>query len=315
VSFASPPLRPRGRAGFTLIELMVALVIMGLLTTALWQIVRSQSAFVASETQREDAQDNARAALDVLTGDLRAALPRGVIRAGDAELELALPKAWGVACGGGSATSLTAVFPSLPTDVFIRSTASGLLVNTSAGNVPDWTPRAAVGGGRGFVSASAAVNLAAAPCTGMGAQGVGLLAYQFTGTNFPVATAGQVVMLYQLVRYDVAQSDGKWWLRRSTGMDDTGTTFTMTPLAGPIPAQDSLRFTYYTGATGVLQSPAPGTDVAILDSLSRIKVKVVTQSSGQYQGRSNYERDSSAVLLRNRVGSLQCSAGVAGAPC
>jgi type II secretory pathway pseudopilin PulG len=295
---------------------MVALVIMGLLTTALWQIVRSQSAFVASETQREDAQDNARAALDVLTGDLRAALPRGVVRAGDAELELALPKAWGVACGGGSATQLTAVFPPLPTDALApATTASGLVVNTSAGNVPDWTPRPAVGGGRGFVTASAAANLAAAPCSAMGAQGAGLLAYQFTGTNFPVATAGQVVMLYQLVRYDVAQSEGKWWLRRSTGMDNTGTTFTMTPLAGPIPAQDSLRFTYYTGAAAVQQNPAPGTDVAILDSLSRIKVKVVTQSSGQYQGRSNYERDSSAVLLRNRTGSLQCSVGVAGAPC
>jgi type II secretory pathway pseudopilin PulG len=294
---------------------MVALAIMGLLTTALWQIVRSQSAFVASESQREDAQDNARAAIDVLTGDLRAALPQGVVRAEDSALELALPRAWGVACGGGNANSLTAVFPALPADVFTVTTASGLVVNTAAGNVPTWAPRAAVGGGRGFVTARAAVNLAAAPCAAMGTQGTGLLAYQFTGTNFPVAAAGQVVMLYQLVRYDVAQSEGKWWLRRSTGMDDTGTTFTMTPLAGPIPAQDSLRFTYYTGAAAVLQNPAPGTAVATLDDLSRIKVKVVTQSSGQYQGRSNYERDSSVVLLRNRTNSLQCSQGVAGAPC
>lgn len=315
MSYADPPFRPRGRAGFTLLELMVALAIMGLLTTALWQIVRSQSAFVASESQREDAQDNARAALDVLTGDLRAALPRGVIRAGNNELELALPKAWGVACGGGTTMSLTAVFPALPADAFTRTTASGLAVNTSAGNVPDWTPRPATGAARGFVETSAAADLAAAPCSAMGAQGAGLVAYTFTGSNFPVATAGQVVMLYQLVRYEVAQSDGKWWLRRSTGMDNTGTTFTMTPLAGPIPAQDSLRFTYYTGATAVLQNPAPGTTVATLDSLSRIKVKVVTQSSGQYQGRSNYERDSSVVLLRNRTNSLQCSQGVAGAPC
>src|SRR3954468_19123043 len=181
---------------------MVALVIMGLLTTALWQIVRSQSAFVASETQREDAQDNARAAIDVLTGDLRAALPRGVIRASNTEVELALPKAWGVACGSGSTTSLTAVFPALPADAFTRSTASGLAVNTSATTTPDWTPRPAVGGARGFVDAAAASSLANAPCSTMGAQGTDLVAYTFTGSNFPVATAGQVVMLYQLVRYD-----------------------------------------------------------------------------------------------------------------
>jgi prepilin-type N-terminal cleavage/methylation domain-containing protein len=314
VSSANASPAPRGRAGFTLIELMVSLVILGLLTTALWQIVRSQSAFVASESQREDAQDNARAALDVLTGDIRAALPQGVVRGGDSELELALPKAWGVACGGGNATSLTAVFPALPTDAFTVTSASGLVVNTSAGNVPAWTPHPAVGGGRGFVTASAPANIAAAPCLAMGASGTGLLAYQFTGTNFPVATAGQVVMLYQLVRYEVAQSEGKWWLRRSTGMDDTGTTFTMTPLAGPLAAQDSLRFTYYTGATAT-QVAAPGTTTLTLDSLSRDKVKVVTQSSAQYQGRSSYERDSSVVLLRNRVTSLQCSQGVAGAPC
>jgi len=293
---------------------MVALVILGLLTTALWQIVRSQSAFVASEIQREDAQDNARAALDVLTGDIRAAVPQGVVRAGDSELELALPKAWGVACGGGSGTQLTAVFPALPADAFTASNASGLVVNTAVGNTPGWTPRPAVGGARGFVNASAAANLAAAPCLAMGADGAGLVAYTFTGTNFPVATAGQLVMLYQLVRYDVAQSDNKWWLRRSTGMDATGTTFTMTPLAGPVPAQDSLRFTYYTGATAA-QVAAPGVTLATLDSLSRIKVKVVTQSNGQYQGRSSYERDSSVVLLRNRTTSLQCSQGVAGAPC
>jgi len=315
VSSANPPFAHRGRAGFTLIEMMVALVILGLLTTALWQIVRSQSAFVASETQREDAQDNARAALDILTGDLRAAVPQGVVRAGDAELELALPKAWGVACGGGNALSLTAVFPALPADAFTRSSASGLAVNTAAGTAaPVWTPRPAVGVGRGVVAAAAAANLAAAPCSTMGAQGAGLVAYTFTGTNFPVAAAGQVVLLYQLVRYDVSQSEGKWWLKRSTGMDLTGTTFTMTPLAGPIPAQDSLRFTYYVNAAGT-QIAAPGTTVATLDSLSRIKVKVVTQSNGQYQGRSNYERDSSVVLLRNRTTSLQCSQGVSGAPC
>lgn len=302
---------------------MVALVIVGLLTTALWQIVRSQSAYVASESQREDAQDNARASLDVLTGDLRAALPQGLVRGDDQALELALPKAWGIACGGGSATQLAAVFTSLPTDAFtVSSTYSGLVVNTSATTTPAWAPRPATSTARAVVSAAArlGVNTVAAPtaanagaCASMGASGVGLASYQFTGTNFPVATAGQIVMLYQLVRYDVGQSEGKWWLRRSTGMDGTG-AFTMTPLAGPV-KQDSVRFWYYTGTPATLQATAPGTTTATLDQVTRIKVKVVAVSSGSYNRSSNVERDSSAVLLRNGVNNLQCSVGLTGAPC
>ena len=50
-----PDAAPRaGRAGFTLIELMVSLVIGGILTTILLQLMQGNSRFVSMQDQRND---------------------------------------------------------------------------------------------------------------------------------------------------------------------------------------------------------------------------------------------------------------------
>ena len=303
-SNSSAPAAPRGRAGFTLVELMVAVVIMGILTTVLWQLVRSQSSFVAFESQREDAQTNARAALDIVAGDLRAVPPRGIIEAQNQSLVMAVPKAWGVVCNATSTPNqMDVVFPPLPPDAFTvtNTSGSGLMVNVSATSTPNWMPRPTADAGRAVVDAAVAQNLAV--CTS-NPTGAGLMVYRFTGSNFPAATLGQTVMFYQVVRYDVGASEGRQWVRRSTALT-AANTFTMSPMAGPLSAADALRFTYYTGPTAVL-TPAPGTVTGTLDALSRIKVKVTTASAGTYNGRSTLQVDSTAVLLRNRDRPLPC---------
>jgi prepilin-type N-terminal cleavage/methylation domain-containing protein len=308
---AGAPARPARRAGFTLVELLVALVIAGLLTTALWQMVRAQTRFAAVESQREDAQANGRAALDVITGDVRAALPQGLISAKDSVLVMALPKAWGVLCAASTANSFIAAFPTMAADAFtvLANGGTGVVVNTSATSTPNWLPRPALDGTRATVTAAATVNTAANCATASGT----VTAYQVTGTNFPVAAAGSLVALYQLVRYDVGISDGRYWVRRSNGLS-AANTFSMTPLAGPLSAADGLRFTYYTGAAATLVNPAPGNTIATLDALSRIKLRVVTVSSGSYGGTTTTNRDSATIVLRNRVRPLQCAVG-GPAPC
>jgi type II secretory pathway pseudopilin PulG len=287
--------------------MLVALVIMAILTTVLWQLIRSQSAFVASEGQREEAQENARASLDIITSDLRAATPTGIVTAKDTVLELALPRAWGVTCAASTATSLTAVFPGLPSTTFTvdANGGTGLMANSSATSTPSFTPRPTLTAARPQVTAAASVAVAA-NCPN--AAGTTPVAYQFTGTNFPVVAAGTLVMLYQMIRYDVAQSSGAWWIRRSNGMASGGTSFSMQPMAGPLLASDSLHFTYYTGATAT-QVAAPGGTTATIDSLSRIKVKVSTVSSSSYNGKINADIDSATVQLRNRTRSLSCGGG------
>ena len=311
MSSSNPPRAPRpGPAGFTLVELMVAVVIMGLLTTALWQLVRAQSSFAAFESQREDVQENGRAALEIIAGDARAVLPQGLLVARDTVLVMALPKAWGVTCAATTANQVTAAFPTLSPDAFtvLSNGGTGLVVNTSATSTPAWAPRPTLTGVRPTVTGATAVASTSCPT----ASG-GVVAYRLAGTDFPVVPAGTLVALYQLVRYDAGQSDGKWWVRRSNGLLSSS-TFSMSPLAGPVPARDSLRFSYYTGPTAALVSPEPGTDTTALNALSRIKLKVVTISSSGYRGTYSRNSDSAVVLLRNRVRALPCATG-APAPC
>jgi prepilin-type N-terminal cleavage/methylation domain-containing protein len=313
VSSANPTLRgqapPRRRAGFTILELMVALIILGLLTTVLFQLVQTQSRFVAFEGQREDAQSNGRATLDIIAGDIRAVLPQGLLVAKDSVLVMALPKAWGVVCATNTATQLSAVFPSMAPDAFtvMANGGTGLMVNTSATSTPNWAPRPTLDNNRPTVTAIAAA--AAGTCTNTAGA---VSAYTFTGTNFPISSAGKLMVLYQLVRYDAGQSDGKWWVRRSNGLSNAN-VFAMSPMAGPI-AADSLRFSYYRDAAATLVNPEPGTTTATLDALSRIKLKVTTISSSGYGGTYTRNRDSTVVLLRNRVRSLSCATG-APPPC
>lgn len=310
MSSSSPTSAPRARAGFTLVELLVALVITGLLTTVVWQLVRAQSRFAAFETQREDAQANGRAALDIIGGDVRAALPTGIIAARDSVLVLALPKAWGVLCSASTANQMTAVFPTMAADAFtvLTNDGTGVVVNTSATTTPSWTPRPALDGTRATVASIATANAGTACPNATGT----VSAYTITGANFPVAAAGTLMAVYQLVRYDVGQSDGKWWVRRSNGLSGAN-TFSMVPLAGPLAARDSLKFTYYTGPAAS-QVAAPGTTTATIDQLSRIRVKLTTVSNGAYGGTTSSSRDSATILLRNRVRALSCSTS-APAPC
>jgi hypothetical protein len=187
------------------------------------------------------------------------------------------------------------------------------VANTSASSTPVWSPRPTTDNTRGKVTGAATLNVGTSCAS---ASGTGLVAYRFSGSNFPVVSAGTVVMLYQLVKYDVGTSDGRQWVRRSTGLTDAG-SWTMTPLAGPLKDATSLVFTYYTGSTATVQNPAPGLNTALLDDVSRVKIGVTTASSGSYNGNSTQQTASTTVLLRNRAQALQC--GVAAynppAPC
>lgn len=303
--------RPGPRAGFTLTEMMVALVMAGVLTTALWELMRAQARFAATESQRQEAQANGRTALDVLAGDLRAALPEGIVTAGEGVLVMALPRAWGVLCAASTPTRITVAFPSVPGDAFtvLAYGGTGVMVNTAEEGEPRWLPRPALDDSRAAVTTLVSADAAAACPTAAG----NVRAWTLTGTRFPSAEAGAAVALYQLVRYDLGESEGKWWVRRSNGLSGPA-GFSMAPLAGPVAAGDGLRFTWYAGPQADEARPAPGSAADALGRLSRVKVRVVTLSSGAYGGAASVNRDSATLALRNRARPLACADPGAG-PC
>ena len=59
--------------GFTLVELLVALVLLGIVTTAIYRVLVSNQQLYQAQTQKIDLQQNIRAAATILPADLREA--------------------------------------------------------------------------------------------------------------------------------------------------------------------------------------------------------------------------------------------------
>src|SRR5207245_11036007 len=60
-----------GGGGFTLVEMLVALVLLGVVTAALYRVLVNNQRLYTAQTQRIDLQQNIRAAATILPADLR----------------------------------------------------------------------------------------------------------------------------------------------------------------------------------------------------------------------------------------------------
>ncbi|HEX5725329.1 MAG TPA: prepilin-type N-terminal cleavage/methylation domain-containing protein [Longimicrobiaceae bacterium] len=291
------PRAARGRAGFTVAEVMVALVISGILVLVVFELIRGQGSYVSLQSARQEVQQNARGALDVISGELRSIPPAGLISADSNAISFALPRAWGVVCDGTSSTEMVALFPDLPDDMFPYGTGTGLMADVSADATRSWDPAPALVGGAEVDKWDEVGDLAGSKCAALDYAGDAVRGLTLVGSGFPdPVPAGNLVFLHQLTSYDVGKSDGLWWVRRSNGL--SGDDFSQQPLAGPIPDDGSLRFTYYDD-TGKKIAP-PGTDAALLATVGRIGIRLTTRSRSQFGGSPQFQQDSTTVHLRNR---------------
>jgi prepilin-type N-terminal cleavage/methylation domain-containing protein len=59
------------RRGFTLVELLIAIVLLGIVTTAMYKVLLQNRRTFAAQTQRIDLQQNIRAAATILPAEFR----------------------------------------------------------------------------------------------------------------------------------------------------------------------------------------------------------------------------------------------------
>ena len=102
--------RPRAR-GFSLAELMVALVIAGVIGVALTRLVISQARFVGKQDGYMRARAAARAALAVLADELRQVPDGGVVSARPDSIVVRVPYAYGVTCSQSGGTTIAMLLP------------------------------------------------------------------------------------------------------------------------------------------------------------------------------------------------------------
>lgn len=288
----------RSRAGFTLVELMVALLITGALVAAVLQLLNGQSRMVAVQSARQEAQQNVRGALEVVSSELRAAIPGAILEAQPQLIRFMQPRAWGVVCQVAG-NVVTAVFPTTGAlDGWTVGTGNGVLINTGNVAAPVWLPNPHAPAARASITAVQQLATAnTAPCNGMNAQGGAVAVSITTSVAVGAGVRGNMLATYTLTQYDLGQdATGNWWLQRNNGLNPNG-TLAQQPMAGPL-EQGLFGFTYFAGSPAVAVA-APGTNQVQLSALRMVGVQVVTSSTQRLNNRAQRDSGAVRVMLRN----------------
>lgn len=204
--------RHAARAGFTLAELIVALVIAGILGGAAMRLLLTQSRFFDLQTKQQSARAVSRSAVNGILSDLRMVdAPNGVTAASTSSITVRVPYAFGVVCAT-SGSSTTVAF--MPVDSAMLATAalSGYAWRGSNGSytVEEASVTSAVGN--------------AATCTSAGVTPITGGPVLTLSPAFPAAaTAGTPAYIFQRITYAFAPSStypgriGLWRTLAATG--------------------------------------------------------------------------------------------------
>ncbi len=285
------------RRGFTLVELLVALVLLGLVSAAIYRVLVNNQRIYQAQTQRIDLQQNIRAAvtllpselreLDAADGDIVAMTATSLTVRGTRQMAFicAVPVV-GVPVGGVAPVTMTIrADPFYNVRDFATATDSIFVYyEGDEGTIADdgWV--------RGRITAIANLN-----CPD-GAAGRQLATALFFGANQIAATGriqnGSPVRGYEPVTYSVYQAaDGRWYL----GYQSLSGGGVRQPLIGPLLDANGVTFDYF-GVDGAV--------TAVPAQVAQIRITLRAQTAAPIRtadGPQRYVTDSivTTVSLRN----------------
>jgi prepilin-type N-terminal cleavage/methylation domain-containing protein len=247
----------RVRRGFSLAELLVAVVLVGIIGGALSKMVVNQMRFFDTVQVMRGARSAARNSMNVMLSDLRMVQDSGGVTAvatGDKSITVNVPYSFGLYCGNTGGVSLVSMLPgdsaSLAMAKFAgyawRKRSSGRYTVVSGATATVTTANTTV------CTTSAGINTisitpASTPRTG--------LIYELTPVIPSTTAPGSAVFFYQTVTYSFAASSlfpGQFGLWRSVSGGVTEEL--MAPFAS------TARFRYYTTTDDTSRTTAPSLD-------------------------------------------------------
>ena len=266
------------RRGFSLIELLIAMAIIGIIGAGMVRLLTSQMRFFQRSSNAADARSVSRNAINIMRNEFRMIEPGGITAATPTSITVRLPYRMGIFCSNSTGTFM-------PLDSLIGATAV----------IQGYASRAMTGTG-----AWTYVATTTAPATGLdadctGAPTIALIPGGSTLSLSPAlaSTSGTPLMLYQTVTYSLAASTiapGRTALWR------TVTGGATEELAVPFDATSVFR--YYVGAA-TSQAAAPAT----LSTISGIEMVLLGESERNSPGTNAPETQTArvSIFLRNAV--------------
>jgi prepilin-type N-terminal cleavage/methylation domain-containing protein len=291
------------RRGFTMIELLVALVLLGLVSAAIYRVLINNQRLYMAQTQRIDLSQNIRAAASILPAEFREldAFDGDITAMSATQLDIramrwlsfvcTAPGLNGIQIAGltmtvrGGSPGQPMFFGSRPiqvgTDSILVYYDGDQTIRTDDYYVPGRLNAAPA------QTCPAAGAVPAQPGTQL-VWDAGFLA----GTNKPSAiTVGAPVRGFERVTYRLYQpaGDTSWYI----GLQPAGKT--IQPLIGPVLA-NGLSFQYFNAAGAVT---AVRTQVARIDITVRARTAAPVRSGGQAPLRAMVDSIVTSVALRN----------------
>ncbi|HXD49832.1 MAG TPA: prepilin-type N-terminal cleavage/methylation domain-containing protein [Gemmatimonadaceae bacterium] len=268
------------RPGFTLVEVVVAIVILGVLGVALTRLLVSQSRYYNHETNARAARTIARSSMNILVSDLRMMQDQGGVDLASADgktLRVLVPYRFGIVCSTNNASTTVSMLP-IDSATNALATYGGFAWRGPTGTYTYITPSSPLGVEAPVSSASPTM------CTGSGAGQAQLRTVSLNGRTGDIldlladapsgATQAAPVFLWQKITYTFAASSmysGKIGLWRN--VSGRANEEIMAPF------DTSARFKYYAVGDTVSHTTVPAllTDIRGVDIvLNAVSPKVTS---------------------------------------
>jgi prepilin-type N-terminal cleavage/methylation domain-containing protein len=296
-------IRARPRRGLTLVELLVALVVAGVVFALVATISAREQRLVGDIAADASLDQQLREGASVFPIDVRGAAPGDIREAGDSSIELRTTIASAVVCdtSGGALVLPPATAGATATASTSSSIAAGdtAWLFTPGDSIDDWQPHAIIG----TVASSTGPCAPGGPALDPGTRALARKAIRL-GVAPPRAAIGMPLRVTRPLRFSLYRSGGGWYLGARDWNTTSGRFNTIQPVSGPfLSAASAGPMLEYVDNAGVrLTTPVSDPKrIALIRIVLRGQTKTIMRALGA--GATNQKRSDSAVvavMLRNR---------------
>lgn len=299
----------RARRGFSLPELLISMVMIGIIGVVLTRLIITQSRFSNKQVLQRNARGVSRGALAIMESELRAVeqntafqAPSGVTVPAPTTSAIVVNVPWAV--GVRCAPELVAILPVDPVQqaIGLGQTALGSATGTNGIAVLNGTTKEYDYDPTPTAIAGTATDVALCTANGINVAGTNSMPQmQVVRLSTPLGsgTIGTPVMLFYRVKYEFAGSTsvpGRRGLFRSVA--NSGASFATQPEEIVAPFDTSAGFRFYVGDARMPTATVPS-DV---ETITGIELRLDGLSERNTQGRTQPESSNlrTSIFFRNR---------------